>query len=114
MTGVDQLLLWMVGVHVLGLVCVGMLLIPAIRDDSDKPPQPGDAGSDDGRGNHPRRPLPPHDVPGGGLPLPDALPARVRLRDGRRLHERLPRPARRRVREPAPRPARTPARHGRQ
>lgn len=111
MSGVDELLLWMVGVHVIGLVCVAMLLIPAMRDDTD-PPRPEDSGSDDGWGNHPRRPLRPHDVPGGGLPLPDALPARVRLRDGRRLHERLPRhPVRRPTREPVRRPVRTPAHH---
>jgi len=110
MTGVDQLLLWMVGIHLLGLVAIGVLLVPAIRDDSP-PPQPGDAGSDDGWGNRPREPAPPRNKPGGGLPLPDAIPARVRLRDARRLHERLPRPARRPAREPERAPTRTPARH---
>jgi hypothetical protein len=107
MSGVDQLLLWMVGVHILGLACVAMLLIPAMRDDSDSPP-PGDSGTDDGWGNHPRQPLTPRDLPGGGLPLPDAVPARVRLRDGRRLHDHLPERERRPVREPARRPVRTP------
>ncbi|MHB8691880.1 MAG: hypothetical protein ACYDHH_11580 [Solirubrobacteraceae bacterium] len=111
MTGVDQLLLWMVGIHVLGLVAIGVLLFPALRDENPGPPQGGDSGSDDGWGNNPRRPEPPRNVPGGGLPLPDALPARVRLRDARRLHERLPRRERRPAREPARTPVRTPARH---
>jgi len=110
-TGVDELLLWMVGVHVIGLLAVGMLLIPAMRDDSELPPQGGDSGSDDGWGNYPRHPRPPSNVPGGGLPLPDALPARVRLRDARRLHQRLPGRERRPAREPVRRPIRTPARH---
>jgi hypothetical protein len=110
MSEVDQLLLWMVGVHILGLACVAMLLIPAMRDEPNGQP-PNDSGSDDGWGNHPRNPLHPHDIPGGGLPLPDAVPARVRLRDGRRLHERLPNHSRRPAREPIRRPIRTPAHH---
>ena len=98
----------MVGVHVIGLLAVGLLLIPAMRDDSELPPQGGDSGNDDGWGNRPRTPRPPSNVPGGGLPLPDALPARVRLRDGRRLHERLPGRERRPAREPDRQPIRTP------
>jgi hypothetical protein len=45
-------------------------------------------------------------VPGGGLPLPDAEPARVRLRDHRPLRERLPARERRPAREPERRPVR--------
>jgi hypothetical protein len=110
MTSEGQLLLWIVGVHVLGLAVVAALLIPALRDRPDRPGEESDSGSDDGWGNHPRRPVTPPGVPGGGLPLPDATPARLRLRDHRRLHERLPGPARRHTPEPARRPARVP--HG--
>ena len=108
MSGEAQLLLWIAGVHLLGLACVFVLMIPALREPPEGPPRPPDGGSDDGWGNHPRQPLRPHDLPGGGLPLPDALPARVRLREHGRLNERLPGRERRRVREPARRPVRIP------
>jgi hypothetical protein len=108
MSGEAQLLLWIAGVHLLGLVCVCVLMIPALREPPDPPPGSQDGGSDDGWGNHPRRPLLPHDVPGGGLPLPDSQPARVRLRDHRRLHERIPGRERRPTREPIPHPQRVP------
>jgi hypothetical protein len=110
MSGVDQLLLWMAGVHLIGLACVAGLMIPALREPPDPPEHPQDDGSDDGWGNNPRRPRTPNDVPGGGLPLPDALPARVRLRDHRRLRDHLPRRERRPAREPARRPIRVPHR----
>jgi hypothetical protein len=106
MSGEAQLMLWIAGVHLLGLACVAVLMIPALREPPDSPPRQQDDGSDDGWGNNPRRPLHPHDVPGGGLPLPDAVPARVRLRDHRPLHERLPSRERRPVREPSRQPAR--------
>ncbi len=103
MSGEAQLLLWIAGVHLLGLACVAALMIPALRE-APEPPRPQDEGSDEGWGNHPRRPLAPHDLPGGGLPLPDAAPARVRLRDHRPLHERLPNRERRPAREPSREP----------
>ena len=40
--------------------------------------------------------------------LPDAVPARVRLRDHRRLADLIPRPARRAAPEPRPHPRRVP------
>jgi hypothetical protein len=106
MSGEAQLMLMIAGVHVLGLACVAVLMVPALRDMPDRPQRPPDDGSDDGWGNHPRRPRGPSDVPGGGLPLPDAEPAKVRLRDHRRLRERLPS----RERRPAREPDRTPVR----
>lgn len=65
---------------------------------------PGESDSDDesgGWGNGPREPQSSPDAPSGGLPLPDAEPARVRLRDhdsGR--HERILIRERRPAREP--------------
>jgi hypothetical protein len=106
MSGEAQLMLMIAGVHLLGLACVAVLMIPALRDMPDSPPRPPDDGSDDGWGNHPRRPRDPSDGPGGGLPLPDATPARVRLRDHRRMRDLLPR----RQRRPAREPERTPVR----
>ena len=109
MSGDTQLLLVIAGVHVLGLACVAILMLPALRDEPDSPPF-ADGGSDDGWGNHPRRPRSPRDIPGGGLPLPDARPARIRLRSHERLHDLRPQRERRPSREPAPR--RAPVRTG--
>lgn len=61
------------------------------------------ASSGDGGGGSP--PMPPGPGPG-GVPLDDAAPARVRLRDGRRLARRLPARQRRRTKEPTRTPTR--------
>ena len=110
MSGESQLLLWIAGVHLLGLVCVAALLIPAFREDPHGSVQPPDQESDDGWGNDRRPPPGPPGAPSGGIPLPDAQPARVRLREHGRLSERLPRPERRPAREPVREPSRTPQR----
>jgi hypothetical protein len=107
MKGDLQLMLWIAGVHLLGLGCVAVLLIPALKDNQ-APPRRSDGESDDGWGRGPKRPPTPPAPPRGGIPLPDAVPARARLRDHGRLSEQLPRRARRPAREPARRPARSP------
>jgi hypothetical protein len=109
MSGEAQLMLMIAGVHLLGLACVAILMIPALRDG---PPPPGqsDSGSDDGWWRRPEPPPERPKPPRGGIPLPDALPARVRLRDHHRLQELLPRRERRPAREPERRPARDPER----
>jgi hypothetical protein len=67
-------------------------------------PGPSDSGSNgDGGGGSP--PVPRGPGPG-GVPLDDAEPARVRLRDGRRLARRLPAHQRRRTKEPTRTPTR--------
>ena len=92
------------GMHLLGIVCAVVLILPALRDRPE-PPQPPGGGSDGGGGL--RRPSPVFPVrPLGGLPLPDAVPARVRLRGPARLADLLPR----RERRPAREPERTPTR----
>ncbi len=108
MSGEYQLLLMIAGMHLLGLACVAVLLILAFRQGSEEPRGQTDRGSDDGWGNKPQRPPEPSDRPWGGVPLPDAAPAAVRLRDERRLADSLPRPERRPAREPERTPVRTP------
>lgn len=95
------------GMHLLGLVFAAVLLFPALRGGPEFPPRT-DRGSDEGWGSGPPKPPSPSDGPTGGLPLPDATPARVRLRDHRKLPELLPPRDRRPAREPAPAPAREP------
>jgi hypothetical protein len=108
MSGDLELMLIVAGMHLLGLVCAAALLVPALRGGPDLPPR-GDQGSDGGWGQRPPKPPTP-EAPSGGLPLPDAVPARVRLRDHRRLPDLLPPRQRRPSREPSRQPTRVPAR----
>jgi hypothetical protein len=109
MSGDAQLLLMIAGLHLLGLVCIALLMIPALRAGPD-PPRPPDPGSDDGWGRgRPPQPQPP-EPPRGGIPLPDAEPPRARLREPGRFWEQRPARERRPVREPARTPERMPAR----
>ena len=96
------MMLFLVGVHIFGFVAVGLLMLPALRDDnSDTGDDSGN--SDDGWGNRPNVKPDPSRWPGGGIPLPDAEPASVRLREPGRLADKVPPPERRPAREPAPR-----------
>src|SRR5947209_2753170 len=108
MSGDVELMLMVAGMHLLGLVCAAALILPALRNGPELPPR-SDRGSDDGWGHGPRRPDEPSGSPRGGLPLPDADPAAVRLRDHRRLGDLLPPRERRPSREPAREPVREPA-----
>jgi hypothetical protein len=108
MTGDSQLILVMIaGVHLLGLACVAVLMLSALREGPADPPQSSNNDSDDGRGNKPRRPRAPSGRPRGGVPLPDAEQSRIRLRDHQRFTDKLPKRVRRPVREPE----RTPVKH---
>jgi hypothetical protein len=99
------------GVNVVGLVyllCIfAALFVPAILARFASPPGPPDSESDEGWGNGPRKPPPPPPPPRGGIPLPDADPASVRLRDHARLSARGLGGERRFSREPHRRPVRT-------
>jgi hypothetical protein len=92
------------GVHLLALGCVAMLIVPALLDGGRVQRPRADSDSDEGWGNDRRPPVGPREGSGGGLPLPDAAPARLRLREHGRLHEHLPRRERRPAREPVREP----------
>jgi hypothetical protein len=82
---------------------VALMFVPCLlyrRSDSSS----GPSESDDGGGPGPSHPRSSPDAPRGGLPLPDADPARARARDHNR--PRFDHPNRRR---PEHAPARTPA-----
>lgn len=106
MSGDYQLLLMIAVMHLLGLACVAVLIMLALRGEDNGLPGSDESGSDDGWGNEPRRPPQPSDRPWGGVPLPDAKQSRLRLRDHRRLADLLPA----RTRRPAREPERTPIR----
>lgn len=102
------------GLHLLGFALMAVLLLPCLRDESIRglAQQPGEEEDGGGGGGSDRRfPIAPRGPRPGGIPLPDAVPARVRLRDERRLSDLLPRLARRPAREPA-RPRHVPLRGG--
>ncbi len=101
-----QLLLFLVVVHVLGFVAVGLLIIPALRDD-DTGHDEDTGSSDDGWGNLPSVKPDPNRWPGGGIPLPDAQQSLVRLRGPGKLADKVTAPHRRPSREPERAPART-------
>jgi hypothetical protein len=113
MAGDAQLMLWIAAVHVVGLLCVGVLLIPALRENETAPQRRSDGENDDGWGRGPKPPPTPPAPPKGGIPLADADPARVRLREPGRLADKLPGRERRPNREPDRQPVRAPSRSGR-
>jgi hypothetical protein len=100
------------GVDVLGLVYLALVLavifLPMVLGRPGPPPGQSDSDSDDGGGNGPGPPPTPSNTPGGGIPLDDAEPARLRLRGHDRLSDRFPGRARRPSREPGRRRDRTP------
>jgi hypothetical protein len=97
------------GLHVLGFGFAAVLLLPLLRDERIVPlARRGEEEDDGGGGNDRVRPIPPRGPRPGGIPLPDAVPARVRLREPARLADLIPARGRR---EHAPTPTRTPARH---
>jgi hypothetical protein len=102
MTDGVKLIFWIAGVHILGLACVAVLLLPALRDDSAAPHW-SDGDADDGWGGGPKTPPSPPEPPTGGIPLSESVPADVRLRDHDRLGDKLPPRERRKFPEPAPR-----------
>jgi hypothetical protein len=102
-----ELVVLLAGLHLLGFLFAAVLLFVLMRADTASAWSPPEEEDDDG-GND-RRPRPePRGPFGGGLPLPDAVPARVRLRGPDRLSDLQPRPSRRSPREPVPTPARHP------
>ena len=78
---------------------------------SDRPSSwSSDDEDDSGGGGNDRIGDKPKTSPSGGIPLPDAEPAPVRLRGHEKLADLRPRPERRRVTEPARTPRRVPER----
>jgi len=105
-----QILLLVGGLHLIGAVLAGLLIVLCLRTDTVRPWTPGQEGEDEGGGGSDRRvPRAPDRPRGGGLPLPDATPARARLRGPATLATLVGRRERRPTREPLRRPV--PARH---
>ena len=107
MSGDAQLMLMIAGMHLLGLVCAAVLIIPALRDSPEFPPQRPDGGSDGGGGGGPERPPAPPTARGAGsrCRTPRRRACDCAITAGSREH--LPRRERRPAREPERTPVRT-------
>jgi len=108
----QELVLIFGGLHVISLVLGGVLFVMFLRSDTTKtwePPDADDSDDDGGGGGNDRVQHGPKPRPTGGVPLPDAEPASVRLRGHETLRDLKERPERRPAREPVPR--RVPTEH---
>jgi hypothetical protein len=97
-------------VHVLGAIVLVWAILDGEQIDWRGVLWPKDDDGGGGPGFEP--PVDSDDRPGGGsLPLPNAAPSPVRLREPGRIAEKSPRPARRPAHAPSPEraPAREPA-----
>jgi hypothetical protein len=99
---------WLLSLGLVAVVALTPLVLFGFGGSKQTPPDP-EGG--DGWGKGPEPPPPPPSRPPGGIPLDDAIPARMRLRGPGRLSDQVPRRVRRPAREPARRPVRetTPA-----
>ncbi|HEY7620943.1 MAG TPA: hypothetical protein VH834_14305 [Solirubrobacteraceae bacterium] len=91
-------------IHLVALVAGCGLLLLALLTDSNEPRGPDGGGGGGGASAPPPRPVPRAPV---GPPLPDAAPARVRLRGPTRLADLLPGRPRRQHQRPRRVPARS-------
>ncbi len=95
----EELMVIFGALHLVALVLGGVLFIMFLRSESGsgrRPPEDDDTG---GGGNDRLSPGP-KSSPSGGIPLPDAVQAPVRLRGPQRLRDLRPRRERRPTREP--------------
>jgi len=88
--------------HLIAVAFGVLLFVMFLRSETARAWQPPDEDDGGGGGGNDRLPARPKSSPPGGLPLPDAAPAPVRLRSHERLRDLSPRPPRRPAREPAP------------
>ena len=100
MTPDEELMVIFGALHLVALVLGAVLFVMFLRSEAGSGYRPPDE-DDGGGGGNDRISGGPKISPSGGIPLPDAEPAPVRLRSHERLRDLRPRPERRRVVEPA-------------
>jgi hypothetical protein len=101
----EELLLIFGALHLVALALGVLMFVMFVRSDTRgnrEPPEEDEGGG----GGSDRISNTPKTSPSGGIPLPDAESAPVRLRGHERLADLRPRPARRRVAEPQRAPRR--------
>jgi hypothetical protein len=107
----QELMLIFGGLHLVSLLLGGVLFLMFLRSDTTRSWDSGEGDDEDGGGGggNDRVQHGPKPRPSGGIPLPDAQPADVRLRGHETLREARPGRDRRPSREPVPH--RVPDRH---
>ena len=98
----EELVIIFAALHLVALLLGAALFAMFLRSDPRPHPRPPEDEEDGGGGGNDRITDKPKTSPSGGIPLPDAEPAPVRLRGHERLADLLPKPDRRRVTEPEP------------
>jgi hypothetical protein len=101
MSSDEELMVIFGALHLVALLLGAGLFVLFLRSDSFESGSDPDDGEGGGGGGSDRITDRPKTSPSGGVPLPDAEPAPVRLRGHERLADLRPRPSRRRVAEPA-------------
>jgi hypothetical protein len=103
----EELIVIFAILHLVALMLGGALFAMFLRSDSRPRSESSEDDEDNGGGGgNDRISDKPKTSPSGGIPLPDAVPAPVRLRGHEGLSDRRPRPLRRPAREPARSPVR--------
>ena len=109
MTPDEELMVIFGALHVIALALGVVLFMMFLRSDATsswKPPEEDEGGG--GGGNDRLPSSKPKPRPSGGVPLPDAVPSRTRLRDHGKLRDGRTRPLRRPIHPHTPQ--RTPTR----
>ena len=106
----DGLIVIFASLHLVALVLGGLLFVMFLRSDATEGAREPDDDDETGGGGNDRIGGGPKTSPSGGIPLPDAQPARVRLRGPGRLADRLPQRTRRSPAHPQPGRRRVPSR----
>jgi hypothetical protein len=106
----EELVIIFAALHLVALLLGAALFAMFLRSDPRPHPRPPEDEEDGGGGGNDRITDKPKTSPSGGIPLPDAEPAPVRLRAPGRLADLRPRPQRRPVHDPEPVRRRVPAR----
>ena len=106
----EELMLIFGALHLVALALGVLLFVLFLRSDTFEGRNGPEEDEGGGGGGSDRISDRPKVSPSGGIPLPDAEPAPVRLRGHERLADLRPRPERRRVSEPAPDRRRVPQR----
>jgi hypothetical protein len=111
MNSEEELVLIFGALHLVAAALGALLLLLFMRSEDTEPNRDPPDENDGGGGGNDRRPARPKPNPSpGGIPLPDAIQSRTRLRGAGRLADAHPRRERRTTPEPQRAPRRTPAR----
>jgi hypothetical protein len=106
----DGLIVIFASLHLVALILGGLLFALFLRSDAERDSHDPEEEDEGGGGGNDRNGDRPKTSPSGGIPLPDADPAPIRLRGPGRLSDLRPRRTRREPAHPHRTPRRVPVR----